>query len=74
MSEKFINDLKNFIPQAVIHSSSNGLPNIVNFSIPNIQGEPILIGLDFKGIMASSGSACSTASVEPSHVLLAKGE
>ena len=73
LSEKFINDLKNFIPQAVIHSSSNGLPNIVNFSIPNIQGEPILIGLDFKGIMASSGSACSTASVEPSHVLLAKG-
>ena len=73
MSEKFINELKNSIPQAVIHSSSNGLPNIVNFSIPNIQGEPILIGLDFKGIMASSGSACSTASVEPSHVLLAKG-
>ena len=73
LSEKFINDLKNFIPQAVIHSSSNGLPNIVNFSIPNIQGEPILIGLDFKGIIASSGSACSTASVEPSNVLLAKG-
>ena len=73
LSEKFINDLKNFIPEVVIHSSSNGLPNIVNFSIPNIQGEPILIGLDFKGIMASSGSACSTASVEPSHVLLAKG-
>ena len=44
----------------------------MNFSIPNIQGEPILISLDFKGIMASSGSACSTASVEPSHVLLAK--
>ena len=73
LSEKFINDLKNFIPQVVLHSSSNGLPNIVNFSIPNIQGEPILIGLDFKGIMASSGSACSTASIEPSHVLLAKG-
>ena len=73
LSEKFINDLKNFI-QAIIHSSSNGLPNIVNFSIPNIQGEPILMGSRFfKGIMASSGSACSTASVEPSHVLLAKG-
>ena len=64
--------IENKLPQAVFHSSSNGLPNILNFSIPNIQGEPILISLDFKGIMASSGSACSTASVEPSHVLLAK--
>ena len=65
-------NIENKLPQAVFHSSSNGLPNILNFSIPNIQGEPILISLDFKGIMASSGSACSTASVEPSHVLLAK--
>jgi cysteine desulfurase len=60
------------LPKSIIHSSLNGLPNILNFSIPNIQGEPILIALDFKGIMASSGSACSTASIEPSHVLLAK--
>ena len=64
--------IENKLPEVVFHSSRNGLPNILNFSIPNIQGEPILISLDFKGIMASSGSACSTASVEPSHVLLAK--
>ena len=67
-----IKKLSEILPDLVIHSSSSGLPNILNFSIPNIQGEPILISLDFKGIMASSGSACSTASVEPSHVLLAK--
>lgn len=73
LSERFIGLIKEKIPNTVLHSSTNGLSNIVNFSIPNIQGEPILIGLDFKGIMASSGSACSTASVEPSHVLLAKG-
>ena len=64
--------IENKLPEVVFHSSRNGLPNILNFSIPNIQGEPILISLDFKGIMASSGSACSTASVETSHVLLAK--
>ena len=73
LSERFIDSIIEKIPDLVIHSTKNGLSNIVNFSIPNIQGEPILIGLDFKGIMASSGSACSTASVEPSHVLLAKG-
>jgi cysteine desulfurase len=73
LTEKFIDLINKKIPDIVLHSSIHGLSNIVNFSIPNIQGEPILIGLDFKGIMASSGSACSTASVEPSHVLLAKG-
>ena len=73
LSDRFIDSLSNKIPDFVLHSAENGLSNIVNFSIPNIQGEPILIGLDFKGIMASSGSACSTASIEPSHVLLAKG-
>ncbi len=73
LSDRFIDSLSNKIPDFVLHSTENGLSNIVNFSIPNIQGEPILIGLDFKGIMASSGSACSTASIEPSHVLLAKG-
>ncbi len=73
LSDRFIDSISNKIPDFVLHSAENGLSNIVNFSIPNIQGEPILIGLDFKGIMASSGSACSTASIEPSHVLLAKG-
>ena len=37
------------------------------------RGEPILLGLDFAGICASSGSACSAASLEPSHVLTAIG-
>ena len=69
---KMIDLLDKNLPTSIIHSSSDGLPNILNFSIPNIQGEPILIALDFKGIMASSGSACSTASIEPSHVLIAK--
>jgi cysteine desulfurase len=54
------------------HRSSR-LPNNVNFSFELVEGEPVLLGLDFAGICASSGSACSSASLEPSHVLTAIG-
>lgn len=53
--------------------TSHRIPNITNMSFPGVQGEPVLLGLDFKAIAASSGSACSSASVEPSHVLMAMG-
>jgi cysteine desulfurase len=49
------------------------LANNVNISFESIEAEPILLGLDFAGICASSGSACSSASLEPSHVLTAIG-
>ena len=49
------------------------LPGNVNFSFNNIDGQSLLLKLDEKGICASSGSACSTGSLEPSHVLKSIG-
>lgn len=51
----------------------NRLPNNVNLSFPGINGETLLIILDQNGICASSGSACSSGSLDPSHVLTAIG-
>lgn len=51
----------------------NRLPNNANFSFDFIEGESLLLRMSQKGVAASTGSACSTASLEPSHVLLAIG-
>ena len=53
--------------------SQKRLPNNVNISFDFVEGESIVLNLDLKGICASTGSACSSSSLEPSHVLLALG-
>ncbi len=50
------------------------LANNVNFSFAGTEAEPLLMGLDLAGVAASSGSACTSASLEPSHILLAMGQ
>jgi cysteine desulfurase len=49
------------------------LPNLASFTINYIEGEGLLLSLDLYGICASSGSACTSGSLDPSHVLLATG-
>ena len=58
---------------AIVTPTKNSLSNILNICFKGFEGEPILIGLDMDGIFASSGSACSSASLEPSHVLISMG-
>ncbi|MDO5484112.1 MAG: cysteine desulfurase NifS [Desulfovibrionaceae bacterium] len=62
------------IPQTMINGDpENRLPNTTNLAFKNVEGEAILLMLDRLGICASSGSACTSGSLEPSHVLRAMG-
>jgi len=62
------------IPNTRLNGSrTQRLPNNINVSIEYIEGESLLLNLDLKGIAASSGSACTSGSLDPSHVLLAIG-
>lgn len=66
--------LEEEVPYAFVNGHrKNRLPNNVNISFRFIEGESLLIMLDMKGICASSGSACTSGSLDPSHVLLAIG-
>ena len=62
------------IPHSILNGDkTNRLPGNVNFCFEGIEGESLLLLLDDKGVCASSGSACTSGSLDPSHVLLAIG-
>lgn len=61
------------IKGARINGSALRLPNITNLSFDGLEGEAAVIALDLEGIAISTGSACSSGSLEPSHVLIAMG-
>jgi cysteine desulfurase len=66
--------LRERVPGLVVNAvAAPRLPTITNLSVPGADPEALLIALDLEGIAASSGSACSSGAVEPSHVLTAMG-
>lgn len=74
LRDRLIRELPERIPEIKLNGHpTKRLPNNVNFSIKYIEGESILLMLDLNGIAASSGSACTSGSLDPSHVLLAMG-
>jgi cysteine desulfurase len=73
LRDRLISGLEGAAGAVVNGDRKRRLPNNVNVSIPGVHGESLLVGLDLAGIMASSGSACTSGSLEPSHVLRAIG-
>lgn len=74
LRDYFIERVEKEIPHVKLNGHpTKRLPNNINFSFRFIEGESLLIMLDMKGIAGSSGSACTSGSLDPSHVLLAIG-
>ena len=75
LRDKLIDGISSKIPYCILNGATGAdrLCNNVNFSFKYVEGESILLLLDMKGVAASSGSACASGSLDPSHVLLATG-
>ena len=73
MRDRLIEGLSQIPHCALNGDTANRLPGNVNFCFEGIEGESLLLLLDMKGVCASSGSACTSGSLDPSHVLLAIG-
>jgi len=74
LADYFIDKVTTVIPDSFVNSPrTRRIPQTINLSFPGAEGESIILGLDLKGIAASSGSACTSGATEPSHVLTAMG-
>lgn len=74
LRDRLISGILKNIPRVLLTGHpSQRLPNCASFCFEDIEGESILISLDLEGVAASSGSACTSGSLEPSHVLVACG-
>lgn len=74
LRDKLIDGVLNSVEQSYLNGHrTKRLPNNVNFRFTGIEGESLVLHLDSKGIAASTGSACSSKKLEPSHVLTALG-
>jgi cysteine desulfurase len=76
MRDRLLDEVPRRVPGTMITGPldrTRRLPNSASFAFEHLEGEAVLLQLDLDGIAASSGSACTTASLEPSHVLLAMG-
>ena len=74
LRDKLINEILTRIPHTQLNGPrANRLPGNVNISFSFIEGESLLLHLDMQGCQASTGSACSSGALEPSHVLTAMG-
>jgi cysteine desulfurase len=74
MRDRLQNGLLKAVPKAQVNGDlERRLPNTLNIGFEYVEGEAILMRMDDKGICASSGSACTSGSLEPSHVLRAMG-
>src|SRR5512137_1298951 len=74
LRDKLIKGLLERIPQVRLNGHpTQRLPNNVNISVASVEGESVAVSLDLEGIAVSTGSACSSEAMEPSHVLTAMG-
>ena len=74
LSERFFEKIKEQISDVYLNGHPElRIPNTLNLSFKGVEGESIILSLDLKGIAVASGSACTSGSLEPSHVLSAMG-